>query len=306
MLEIIDLVKTFHNAEAVNGVSFNIEKGQVFGLLGPNGAGKTTTIRLIMNILRPDSGEIYFNEVPRQKIPQSTFGYLPEERGLYQRAAVLNMLTYFGTLNRLSSHKAEVEAIRQLDKFGMVDYTQARIFELSKGMQQKIQFITAILHNPEILILDEPFIGLDPVNQLAFTDEINQLKEQGKYIILSSHQMEQVEKLSDNICFINQGKVVLEGKIEGLKKKFQESAYYIESDDDLTKLKDLEYIQILEQKNKGIKVSIKNPGNNLKKFTKILFDSFDIRKFEVVEPTLHDIFIKLLRKDNKTIKKEVV
>ena len=266
MLEIIDLVKTFHNAEAVNGVSFNIEKGQVFGLLGPNGAGKTTTIRLIMNILRPDSGEIYFNEVPRQKIPQSTFGYLPEERGLYQRATVLNMLTYFGTLNRLSSHKAEVEAIRQLDKFGMVDYTQARIFELSKGMQQKIQFITAILHNPEILILDEPFIGLDPVNQLAFTDEINQLKEQGKYIILSSHQMEQVEKLSDNICFINQGKVVLEGKIEGLKKKFQENAYYIESDDDLTKLKDLEYIQILEQKNKGIKVSIKTIGTKLMVF----------------------------------------
>jgi ABC-2 type transport system ATP-binding protein len=304
MLEIIDIVKTFHNAEAVNGVSFNVEKGQIFGLLGPNGAGKTTTIRLIMNILRPDSGEIYFNEDTRQKIPQCTFGYLPEERGLYQRATVLNMLTYFGTLNRLSSHKAEVEAIRQLDKFGMVDYTQTRIFELSKGMQQKIQFITAILHNPEILILDEPFIGLDPVNQLAFTEEINQLKEQGKYIILSSHQMEQVEKLSDNICLINQGKVVLDGRIQDLKKKFQENAYYIESDDDLTKLKDLEYIQILEQKNKGIKIGIKNSGNNLNKFIKILFDSFAIRKFEVVEPTLHDIFIKLIRKDNKNNKRE--
>jgi len=136
MLEIIDLVKTFHNAEAVNGISFNIEKGQVFGLLGPNGAGKTTTIRLIMNILRPDSGEIYFNSEPRQKVSHSTFGYLPEERGLYQRANILNMLTYFGTLNGLSTHKSEVEAIRQLDKFGLVEYTQARIFELSKGMQQ--------------------------------------------------------------------------------------------------------------------------------------------------------------------------
>ena len=299
MLEVLDLVKTFHNAEAVNGISFNVEKGQVFGLLGPNGAGKTTTIRLIMNILRPDSGEIQFNQIVRQKIPKSTFGYLPEERGLYQRATVLNMLTYFGTLNKLSAHKAEVEAIRQLDKFGLVDYTQAKVFELSKGMQQKIQFITAILHDPEILILDEPFIGLDPVNQLVFTDEINQLKDQGKYIILSSHQMEQVEKLSDNICFINQGKVVLEGKISQLKKKFQENAYYIESDDDLTKLKDLEYIQILEQKNKEIKVGIKNPTNNLNKFIKILFDSFTIRKFEVAEPTLHDIFIKLIRKETK-------
>jgi ABC-2 type transport system ATP-binding protein len=299
MLEIIDLHKTFHNADAVNGISFNVEKGQVFGLLGPNGAGKTTTIRLIMNILRPDSGEIYFNQTARQKIPHSSFGYLPEERGLYQRATVLNMLTYFGTLNKLSNHKAEVEAIRQLDKFGLVDYTQAKVFELSKGMQQKIQFITAILHDPEILILDEPFIGLDPVNQLAFTEEINEMKEQGKYIILSSHQMDQVEKLSDKICLMNQGKVVLEGEIENLKKKYQENAYYIESDDDLTKLKDLTYIQILEQKNKGIKVTIKNTPGNLNKFIKILFDSFNIRKFEVVEPTLHDIFIKLIRKESK-------
>jgi len=306
MLEIIDLVKTFHNAEAVNGISFNIEKGQVFGLLGPNGAGKTTTIRLIMNILRPDSGEIYFNSEPRQKVSHSTFGYLPEERGLYQRANILNMLTYFGTLNGLTTHKSEVEAIRQLDKFGMVDYTQARIFELSKGMQQKIQFITAILHDPEVLILDEPFIGLDPVNQIAFTDEINKLKEQGKFIILSSHQMEQVEKLSDNICLINQGRVVTEGKIQAIKKKFQENAYYIESNDDLTKLQDLEYIQILEQKNSGLKIGIKNSENNLNKFVKILFDSFNIRKFEVVEPTLHDIFIKLIRKDNKNNKKDVV
>lgn len=304
MLKIIDLVKTFHNTDAVNGISFNVEPGQVFGLLGPNGAGKTTTIRLIMNILKPDSGDIYFNEVNRQKIPHSTFGYLPEERGLYQRATVLHMLTYFGTLNGLSSHRAEVEAIRQLDKFGMIDYTQARVFELSKGMQQKIQFITAILHDPEILILDEPFLGLDPVNQLTFTDEINNLKKAGKYIILSSHQMEQVEKLSDTICFINQGKVILEGKIQGLKKKFQENAYYIESDDDLSKLKDLEYLQIMEQKNNGIKISIKNANSNMNKFIKILFDSFKIRKFEVVEPTLHDIFIKLIRKNNNTDKKD--
>lgn len=304
MLKIIDLVKTFHNAEAVRGVSFNVEKGQVFGFLGPNGAGKTTTLRLIMNILRPDSGDVYFNEIPRQKIPHCTFGYLPEERGLYQRATVLNMLTYFGTLNKLSAHRAEVEAIRQLDKFGLIDYTQSRIFELSKGMQQKIQFIIAILHDPEILILDEPFIGLDPVNQLAFTEEIIQLKNAGKYIILSSHQMDQVEKLSDTICLVNQGKVILDGKIESLKKKFQESAYYIESDDELSKLKDLTYIQILEQNNKGIKINIKNTSSNLNKFTKILFDSFHIRKFEVVEPTLHDIFIKLIRKDNKKESKD--
>jgi ABC-2 type transport system ATP-binding protein len=151
--------------------------------------------------------------------------------------------------------------------------------------------------------LDEPFLGLDPVNQLAFLDAITQFKNDGKYIILSSHQMEQVEKLSDTICLINQGRVILEGKIQVIKKKFQENAYYIESDDDLTKLKDLDYIEIVEHKNEGIKIVIKNKNNNLSKFTKILFESFAIKKFDVVEPTLHDIFIKLIRKEIKNEKK---
>lgn len=300
MLKIFNLKKSFNNTDAVNHINFEVLPGQVFGLLGPNGAGKTTTIRMIMNILKPDEGEIFLNDLPQQKIPKYKFGYLPEERGLYQRANVLKMLIYFGTLNNLSKHKAEVEAIRQLDRFGLVEYTQSRIFELSKGMQQKIQFITAILHNPEILILDEPFIGLDPVNQLIFSEFISKFKEEGKYIVLSSHQMEQVEKLSDSICLMNQGRIVLSGSIEAVKKQFQENAYYIESLDDLTKLKDLEYIEIVEQKSEGIKIVIKNAKNNLPKFTKILFDLFTIKKFNMVEPTLNDIFIKLIQKDTKS------
>jgi len=304
MLELIDLKKTFKNKEAVNGISISINPGQIFSLLGPNGAGKTTTIRMIMNILKPDEGQIFYNEVPRNKIPQRKFGYLPEERGIYQRASVLNMLIYFGTLNNLSSHKAEVEAIRHLDKFGLTDYTQSRVFELSKGMQQKIQFITAIMHNPEILILDEPFLGLDPVNQLAFTEILNKFRDEGKLIILSSHQMDQVEKLSDTICLLNQGKIVLEGNIQSIKKKFQENTYYVESDESLMSLTDLDYVEIIEHKNNGIKIKIKNMNSNLKKFTKILFDSFSIRKFEIVEPTLHDIFIRLIRKEEKNDKKE--
>jgi len=304
MLELINLKKTFKNKEAVDDLSVSIQTGQIFSLLGPNGAGKTTTLRMIMNILKPDEGEIIYNDIPRNKVAQNKFGYLPEERGIYQRATVLSMLTYFGTLNKLSAHRAEVEAIRHLDKFGLADYTQSRIFELSKGMQQKIQFITAIMHNPEILILDEPFIGLDPVNQLAFTEVLRNFKDEGKLIILSSHQMDQVEKLSDTICLLNQGKKVLEGTIQTIKKKFQENAYYIESDDNLISLSDLEYIEILEQKNNSVTLKIKNINNNLKKFTKILFDSFTIKKFEVVEPTLHDIFIKLIRKEVKTDEKE--
>jgi len=304
MLELINLKKSFKNREAVNDLSIRIKSGQIFSLLGPNGAGKTTTLRMIMNILKPDEGEIVYNDVPRNKVPQRKFGYLPEERGIYQRASVLNMLTYFGTLNKLSAHKAEVEAIRQLDRFGLADYTQSRVFELSKGMQQKIQFITATMHNPEILILDEPFIGLDPVNQLVFTEILNKFREDGKLIILSSHQMDQVEKLSDTICLLNQGMVVLEGSVQTIKKKFQENSFYIESDDNLLSISDLDYIEIIEQKNNSVKVKIKNINNNLKKFTKILFDTFTIRKFEVVEPSLNDIFIKLIRKEIKAGAKE--
>lgn len=304
MLKAIDLKKTFNNVEAVAGIDINVKPGQIFALLGPNGAGKTTTIRMIMNIIKPDKGEIFLDDTPRIKIPQRTFGYLPEERGLYQRATVLNMLIYFGSLNNLSKHKAEIEAIRQLDKFGLVDYTQSRISELSKGMQQKIQLIVSILHNPDILILDEPFIGLDPVNQLIFADLLKKYRDEGKYIILSSHQMDQVEKLSDHICLMNQGKVILDGRISTLKKQFQENTFYIESNEDLSNLKDIAYLNILEQKNNGMKVSIRNVNNNLKKFTKILFDSFLIRKFELVEPTLNDIFIKLIRKANDNTKKK--
>ncbi len=303
MLKAIDLKKTFTGVEAVDGLDITVKPGQIFALLGPNGAGKTTTLRMIMNIIKPDAGEIYLDDIPRNKIPQRKFGYLPEERGVYQRATVLNMLIYFGTLNNLSKHKAEIEAIRQLDKFGLIDYTQSRIVELSKGMQQKIQFIISILHNPDILILDEPFIGLDPINQMAFTELIKKFRDEGKYIILSSHQMDQVEKLSDYICLMNHGKVILDGKISAIKKQFQENSYYIESDDDLSNLKDFAYLDILEQKNNGMTVNIKNINTNLKKFTKILFESFIIRKFEIIEPTLHDIFIKLIRKENNNGKK---
>ncbi len=303
MLKAIDLKKTFTGVEAVDGLDITVKPGQIFALLGPNGAGKTTTLRMIMNIIKPDAGEIYLDDIPRNKIPQRKFGYLPEERGVYQRATVLNMLIYFGTLNNLSKHKAEIEAIRQLDKFGLIDYTQSRIVELSKGMQQKIQFIISILHNPDILILDEPFIGLDPINQMAFTELIKKFRDEGKYIILSSHQMDQVEKLSDYICLMNHGKVILDGKISAIKKQFQENSYYIESDEDLSNLKDFAYLDILEQKNNGMTVNIKNINTNLKKFTKILFESFIIRKFEIIEPTLHDIFIKLIRKENNNGKK---
>ena len=202
MLEVNDITKYFELTQALKGISFRIEPGKIFGLLGPNGAGKTTTLRIIMNILKPDSGEILFKGLPRSKISRRLFGYLPEERGLYQPARVLQLLIYIGLLNKLSKHRAEVEAIRYLDKLGLVNYTKRRVNELSKGLQQKLQFITATLHDPEVLILDEPFVGLDPVNQIILRDIIQQYKSEGKMVVLSTHQMEESTTIlpSDLYC----------------------------------------------------------------------------------------------------------
>ena len=303
MLEVKELRKAFNENQVLDSLSFRVKPGEIFSLLGPNGAGKTTTMRILMNILRADEGEILYNGEPRSKISQRKFGYLPEERGLYQRATVLALLTYFGTLNNMSRHRAEIEAIRFLDRMGLVEYTEKMVNELSKGMQQKIQFIASTLHDPEILILDEPFAGLDPVNQIVLREIIRQYQEEGKIIILSTHQMDEVEKLSDHICLINQGRVILDGKMEEIKKQYREDAYYIEAEDDLGFLHEMEDIEILEEKNNSCKIAIKNMNGDFKKIISKLFSKATVKKFYMVEPNLHDIFIKLIQKDNSQASK---
>jgi ABC-2 type transport system ATP-binding protein len=297
MLELINITKSFDDNLILNDISFQVSPGQIFGLVGPNGAGKTTTLRIILNIIRPDSGEVLYNEITRSKVNRSLFGYLPEERGLYQRARVLDMLVYFGVLNRLSRHRAEVEAIRLLDKFGLVDYTKRRVHELSKGMQQKIQLVAATLHDPEVVIMDEPFSGLDPVNQMVLRDTLKQFKEEEKIIILSSHNMAEVEQLSDYICLINQGKVVRQGPLEEIKKDYSDESYYIESANDLSFLRDIKIIDILEEHNRSCKFSLAGSASENNKIIKDIFSNIEIRKFYRTEPTLNDIFIDLVQKE---------
>ncbi len=296
MLEVFKLNKTFNDLKVLDSISFKVSPGKTFGLVGPNGAGKTTTMRLILNIFRPDSGEITLNSIPRNKLSHELFGYLPEERGLYQRSRVLDLLVYFGLLNKLNRHRAEVEAIRYLDKFGMVDYTLRRINDLSKGMQQKIQFIAATLHNPEVMIFDEPLTGLDPINQIVLRDLLEQYKNEGKIILLSTHHMSEVEELCDHICLINQGKIILDGQIEEVKKQFSEDAYYIESEEDLSFLYDFKFINVIEEQNNSCKFTISDKKIH-NKFIQSIFDKININKFIRVEPSLHDIFIKLVQKD---------
>ena len=297
MLELINITKSFDDSLILDDISFSVSPGQIFGLVGPNGAGKTTTLRIILNIIRPDSGEVLYNEITRSKLKRSLFGYLPEERGLYQRARVLDLLVYFGVLNRLSRHRAEVEAIRLLDKFGLVDYTKRRVHELSKGIQQKIQLVAASLHDPEVIIMDEPFSGLDPVNQMVLRDTLKQFKEEDKTIILSSHNMPEVEQLSDHICLINQGKVIRQGPLEEIKKEYTDESYYIESANDLTFLRDIKIIDILEEHNRSCKFTLAGSVSENNKIIKDIFSNIEIRKFYRMEPTLNDIFIDLVQKE---------
>lgn len=295
MLEVKNISKSFDNTQALDNVSFTALPGKVFAILGPNGTGKTTTLRLIMNILKPDEGEILYKNVPRSKLKRNLFGYLPEERGLYQRAKVLDFLVYVGLLNHLTHHRAEIEAIRFLDKLGLVDYTQKTVGELSKGIQQKIQFILAVLHNPEILILDEPFSGLDPVNQMVLRDIIYENKDEGKIVILSTHQMAEVEIMADHILLLNQGRTILEGTLGEIRSQFKENAFYIESEDNIAVLKELEDINIIEEHNQSCKFSINSKNLSKDKIIQTIFQKVRVKKYLELEPSLNEIFIKLVQ-----------
>jgi len=299
ILEVRSVTKTFTGTPVVENLSFTVKGGEVFGLLGPNGAGKTTTMRMIMNILVPDEGEIVFNGEQRSRIKNQHFGYLPEERGLYPRANVLDMLIYFGTLNNLSARKAEVEAIRYLDRLGLVAFTDARINQLSKGMQQKIQFIAAFLHNPDVLILDEPFAGLDPINQIVLRQILEEYKKKKKILIISTHQMEQAEKLCDHICLINQAKVIVDGNLKKIKKRYRENAFYLESDETLEFIKEIPDISILEEDNNSCKFTIEDKKVSLTDILQIVDKRANIKKIEVVEPSLHDVFIRLIQEQTE-------
>ncbi|WP_456442632.1 ABC transporter ATP-binding protein [Caldithrix abyssi] len=302
ILEVQKISKSFKDHVVLKDLSFTVRGGETFGLLGPNGAGKTTTMRMIMNILQPDEGEILFNGIKRQRLKGVHFGYLPEERGLYPRAKVLDVLVYFGTLNNLTMRKAEVEAIRYLDRLGIVEYTDAHINELSKGIQQKIQFIAAFLHDPDVLILDEPFTGLDPINQTVLYEILEEFRRKNKILILSTHLMDQAEKLCDHICLINQAQVVIDGSIESIRKRFREDAYFIEADAPIPILSEMEGIQIIEEGKNSYKFILENNTLKLSDIMKRIEQKARILRFEVFEPSLHDIFIRLIQEQTEDLK----
>ena len=215
VLSVRDIHKSFSGVHAVRGVSFELEPGEIFGFLGPNGAGKTTSLRMIMGITRPDRGEVHFNG--GEHLDRSRVGYLPEERGLFEDATLMDTLVYLGTLRAMSRADARTEARRWLQRLEFSDRLTAKVGTLSKGNQQKVQFLGAILHRPALAVLDEPFSGLDPLNQELFLTLIQELKQQGSAVLLSAHQLNLVERLCDRFGLLHQGELRLEGTLEELR-----------------------------------------------------------------------------------------
>ena len=291
ILQIKDVVKTYDRYIAVNNVSFDMPEGCIFGMLGPNGAGKSSLIRMITTITRPDSGKIYFNGEPLNSNHPAQIGYMPEERGLYKKMKVGEQLLYLAQLKGLSRDEAIKQIRYWFDRFDIADWWNKKVEELSKGMQQKIQFVTTVLHKPKLLILDEPFSGLDPVNANLLKDEIYALHKQGTSIIFSTHRMEQVEEICDKIVLINRGKNVLYGDVKDIKQQFKENLFQIDYHGTLP-----EGIQnaanVVEHTPQYLKVKMTTDRDSNAFLRTMLDAGVYVTAFNEILPSLNEIFIK--------------
>jgi ABC-2 type transport system ATP-binding protein len=293
MLKVSHLRKEFDTVVAVDGISLEVTRGELFGLLGPNGAGKTTTIRTILNIIKPDSGEITFDGKPFSEEMWNIIGYLPEERGLYRKSKILNVILYFASLKGIAEREAKRLAYQWLERFGLKESAHRKVEELSKGNQQKVQLIASLIHRPQLLILDEPFSGLDPVNQVLLKDILLEVRQQNTAIVFSTHQMEQVEKMCDNICLINKGKVVLSGALSDVKKKYGTNSVHLEFEGNGSFLKDLPFVKKANVYQNYAELELVDIGKTRELLAK-LDSRLHVRKFEIVEPSLNSIFIDVV------------
>ncbi|HRS52991.1 MAG TPA: ATP-binding cassette domain-containing protein [Candidatus Marinimicrobia bacterium] len=291
MLQLKQVKKVFNKTVAVDNLDLSIPTGSIFGLLGPNGAGKTTTIRMIMNIIQPDEGEILYNGNHLERSDLLKVGYLPEERGLYQKMKLKETVVYLARLKGLSLAEANQCVDEYLRRFDLSVYSHRRIQELSKGNQQKVQFIVSVIHKPELLILDEPFAGLDPVNQLLLKEIIAELQGRGATVIFSTHQMEQVEKLCDRICLINKGKPILNGDLRQIKKEYGQPMLLIDYDGKADTLADLNLPDMQITNNR---LTCRLTGN-LNELLLSVTQRVQVTRFELQEPSLEQIFIELVR-----------
>ncbi|MDO8431223.1 MAG: ATP-binding cassette domain-containing protein [Candidatus Binatus sp.] len=289
-VELIAVRKSYDGFVAVDDLTFSIFPGQIFGLLGPNGAGKTSTIRMMIGIIAPDSGIVRIFGAPLSRAAMHRVGYLPEERGLYRRMTVRENLSFLGQLAGLSTALAAERTQNWAARLAIDDRLGDRVEELSKGMQQKIQFIAALLHDPDLIIMDEPFAGLDPVNSMQLKNVLVELKSAGKTILFSTHRMDQVEKLCDSICLIDHGKSVLQGNLSEIKAGYGNRFVQIDYDGDGRFLAHSGLVESLNDYGNHAELSLK-PGADSQDLLRLAMSSLRVRRFQVMEPSLEQIFI---------------
>lgn len=290
-LEVKNVSKSYGDKKAVDNISFTMDKPSAFGLLGTNGAGKTTSIRMILGILKKDSGEITWNkkQVERKNV---NFGYLPEERGIYPKTKVYDQLEYFAKLKGMNSKDADGSIKYWLKKLELEEYINMPAEKLSKGNQQKVQFITAVMHNPELIVLDEPFSGLDPINTEILKKAIIELISQGKYIIMSSHQMSTIEEFCSDLIILDRGKTVLQGNLNEIKNTYKANKLEIEAAQNIDKLINEAGLEIIFSKENNYEVKVNSEEDGYKLFDLLAKNGIKVNKFELKKPSLHDIFIE--------------
>ena len=289
ILDLKHIHKSFNKQKAVDDVSFSVPEQSIFGMLGPNGSGKTTTIRIITNILAPDIGEVVFDQQQLQRDQISKMGYMPEERGLYKKMKIWEQLVYLAQLKGLSSKDAKDKVYKWMDRLNIKDWWGKKIDELSKGMSQKVQFISTVVHEPRLIILDEPFSGLDPVNSEVIKNEILRLRDEGATIIFSTHRMEQVEEICEEIVLYNFGKVILSGKVNEIKQRFKQNQFSIKYEGTEPTLS--EQFPVVSKQDHEMIVKISNGSTPNDLLRTLVNQNTSVTAYREILPSLNEIFI---------------
>jgi ABC-2 type transport system ATP-binding protein len=284
--------KSFGKVHAVDNLSVRVPAGSVYGFLGPNGAGKTTTLRMIMNIIRPDSGRIEILGDGQIEQVKDRIGYMPEERGLYRKMTSRKVLAYFGAIKGLNKKEITHHAPRWLESIGLADWADKKVEELSRGMHQKLQFAVTVINEPELVILDEPFSGLDPLNQDLLKNIILEMRNEGKTVIFSTHVMHEAEKLCDFILLINKGKSILDGRLDEIRSRQSAHTVSIELEGDAAFVETLPMVTAI--KSEGNRLDVTLADEDTQQFLQALMQQAKVRAFEVKKPSLHEIFVNLV------------
>lgn len=294
--------KQYGDFRAVNDLTFEVFDGEVFAMLGPNGAGKSTTIRMILDILKPDTGSISVLGSPLTDATKDRIGYLPEERGLYRNVPVLEMMVYLGTLKGLPAAEAKKRAMGYLERLDLAEHARKKVSELSKGMQQKVQFAVTVLHDPDLIIIDEPFSGLDPVNTLIIKELLLDFVKRGKAVVMSTHQMQQVEEMADRLLMINRGEQKLYGTVDAVRAQYALPAVRVEGEGDWGLLPGVERVELSENGKVSALLYLKPnvaPESVLGEIARR--DDMHIRRFELAVPSLNDIFVQVVTGEKQRV-----